>query len=212
MDIALKIIQIAFYITAASVAVLTYLKAKNGLLNTVNTEYQKKVIERLADISIELYDEFDSESKNYWIRENSAKEVLDRVHDDAKPHKHEIITKSMDLSGIPVPDKISKLDASLSKIKSDPFIPSELRNKIISLLEGRISAMHNAYFEEIEKYQDGLKAGKYWDTLDTNHHWLHNKIVDHLGKSGYGISDIEIKVHEIRSDIQSYFEGFNPIK
>ncbi len=48
LDDGLKVTQIAFYVAAGVVAILTYLKAKRGLLNTVNTEYQKKVvIERL---------------------------------------------------------------------------------------------------------------------------------------------------------------------
>jgi cobalamin biosynthesis Mg chelatase CobN len=212
MDIILKIVQIGFYITGASVAILTYMKAKNGLLNTVNTEYQKRVMDRLAELSVELFDEFDSESENFWAKEDSVKEVLDRVHEDVTSHKHEIITQGMDISGIPIPKKISKLGASLSQIKSDPFIPSDIRNKIVSLIEGRVAAMHGAYHAEVEKYQEGLKAGKYWDTLETNHHWLHNKIIDHLRQSGFGITELEGKVHNIRSDIQAYFEGFNPIK
>jgi hypothetical protein len=36
----LKIVQIVFYTIAGIVAILTYLAARRGLLNTVNTEYQ----------------------------------------------------------------------------------------------------------------------------------------------------------------------------
>jgi len=43
-----QLAQIAFYIVGGTVAVLTYIKAKNGLLNTVNTENHKKVIEKLV--------------------------------------------------------------------------------------------------------------------------------------------------------------------
>ncbi len=212
MDNILKIVQIGFYVIGASLAILTYLKAKNGLLNTVNTEYQKRVMDRLAELSVELFDEFDSESENFWAREDSVKEVLELVHEDAVPHKYEIITKGMDIPGIPIPKKTSKLYASLSQIKSDPFIPANIREKVIRLIEGRVEAMQKAYFDEIDKYKEGLKSGKYWDSLDTNHHWVHNQIVAHLSKLGYGIPDLENRVHEIRNDIQAYFEGFNPIK
>jgi len=54
IDVILKLVQIAFYLTAAIIAVLTYLKAIRGLLSPVNTEYQKKVIERLGMVSDEL--------------------------------------------------------------------------------------------------------------------------------------------------------------
>ena len=212
MDILLKIVQIGFYITAASIGILTYLKAKNGLLNTVNTEYQKKVIDRLAELSTELLDEFDSSSDNHWLREDSVKEILDRIHEEIIPCKNEIISGARSLHGIPVSKKEEKLEAFSSKVMSDPFIPSNIRSKVLDLTEGRLNAIRNAHHAEIEKYQEGLKSGMYWDTLDDNNGWLHNKILDRLYEAGYGISDVENQVHSIRIDIQTYFEGFNPIK
>ena len=211
MDMLLKVVQIGFYITAATIGILTYLKAKNGLLNTVNTEYQKKVIDRLAELSSELLDEFDSSSNNHWSREKSVKEILDRIHEEIVPHKNDIIFGDRSLHGIPVTKKEEKLQIFLSKIKSDPFIPPDIRKGIVALTEGRLKAIRSAHRTEIEKYQEGLKSGKYWDTLDDNEGWLHNKILHHLYKAGYGISDVESKVHSIRTDIQTYFEGFNPI-
>jgi len=44
IDQILKVTQILFFGIAGTVAILTYRKAKDGLLNTVNTEYQKKAI------------------------------------------------------------------------------------------------------------------------------------------------------------------------
>lgn len=212
MDTLLKIAQIGFYITASLIAILTYLKAKDGLLNPVNTEYQKRVIDRLAELSTEIFDEFNRSSDYYWLKEHSVEEVLDRLHEQIKPHKHEIITRNRSLHGIPVSEKEQRLHAFLSEIKSDPFIPSDIRSKIVNLIQGRLEAMRSVYHIEIESYQEGLKSGIYWDSLDTNHGWLHNKILHRLYESGYGTSDIEIKIREIRADIQLYFEGFNPIK
>ena len=54
LDPLLKATQILFYVVAGTVAVLTYRKAKDTLLNTVNTEYQKKVIGRLEELAKEL--------------------------------------------------------------------------------------------------------------------------------------------------------------
>ena len=64
IDQILKVTQILFFGIAATVAILTYRKAKDGLLNTVNTEYQKKVINRLDELAKELGSEFDSKSPN----------------------------------------------------------------------------------------------------------------------------------------------------
>jgi len=58
METTLKLIQMGFYAVASTIAILTYLKAKNGLLNTVNTEYHKKVIDRLVALSDEVFKEF----------------------------------------------------------------------------------------------------------------------------------------------------------
>jgi len=59
---ALKLIQIGFYTINAAVAILTYRAATKGLLNTVTTEYKKRVIERLQKLSDDLYSEFDQTS------------------------------------------------------------------------------------------------------------------------------------------------------
>lgn len=55
----LKIVHIVFYAVATIVAVLTYRAAKRGMLNTVSTEYQKRVMDRLQKLSEDLYSEFD---------------------------------------------------------------------------------------------------------------------------------------------------------
>ena len=212
MDIAVKIFQIIFYLTGSTIAVLTYIKAKNGLLNSVNTEYQKKVMERLSQLANEMYDEFDQSSDKFWVREDQAKEVLSELHEQIIPYKHEIITNKEISSGFKLPSKFEELDSFLKKIKSDPFVPKQIRDKVVSLLEKRTSTMFSSYLEELEEYKNGLKEGKYWDTLETNHHWFHNKINDRLYKDGCGISQIEEAAHEIRAEIQNYFESFNPIK
>ncbi|MEO2222654.1 hypothetical protein [Priestia megaterium] len=62
-DIAL-LVQIAFYIIGATIAILTYRSAKRGLLNTVNTEYQKRVMDHLHELSETLYSEFFSTSND----------------------------------------------------------------------------------------------------------------------------------------------------
>lgn len=212
MDIALKIFQIIFYLTASTVAVLTYIKAKNGLLNSVNTEYQKKVMERLAQLSHEIYEEFDPTSEKYWAREDQAKEVLDDLHEKIIPYKHEIITSKEMPPGVRLPSKFEELRVFLDKIKSDPFVPKSIRSNVVDLLQKRSDEMFKAFIEELEAYKIGLKEGRFWDTLETNHHWFHNKINERMYEQGLGFSQIEEAAHEIRDEIQRYFESFNPLK
>ena len=72
--------------------------------------------------------------------------------------------------------------------------------------------MHEAYCIEIDKYKKELAEGKHWDTLDENHNWMHNLILERLYSAGCGISQNQDEMHAIRNDIQKYLEGYNPIK
>jgi hypothetical protein len=211
MDSISKFFQIIFYITASVITVLTFIKAKNGLLNSVNTEYQKRVMDRLASLSNELYEEFDPDSENYWVKTDLVKEVVDALHEEIRPLKHEIITKKEEIdSGIRTPKDFLKLTAYLDKIKSDPFIPKSIRDKVVLNLETRTATIISAHMEVMRDYKNGLANGKYWDTLDSNHGWIHNRIVDRMYKNGVGISQVQEAVHGIRLDIQEYLEKFNP--
>ena len=106
MTTLIQIVQILFYITVGSVAVMTYIKAKNGLLNAVNTEYQKRVMDRLAEVSSYLYSEFDWTTDDFWARSDFSGEVIDRINEQALKIKHELITGKIEPSaiGIPVPE------------------------------------------------------------------------------------------------------------
>lgn len=211
IDFISKLAQTAFYIVGGGVAVLTYLKAKNGLLNTINTEYHKKVIERLSALSEELYKEFDYFSDKHWIKDDSVKEVLDLVHNELVPHKASVIMEGIKDPPIPISTKETELGNLLDKYRSDPFLPEEIRSRVVSLLQKRFDAMSDAFTETFETYQIELGQGKHWGTLDSNVHWLHNRIIDRMNECGAGISDVEREVHEIRLAIQTYFKRFNPL-
>ena len=212
MDLAVKIFQITFYLTASVIAILTFIKAKNGLLNSVNTEYQKKVMERLSTLSEELWEEFDLSSDKHWSKDDALKEILERTHEFAIKNKHEILTGKIEFEGIPVPKKQMEILALKEKLKSDPFIPNEIREKIIDILDNRISSLFEAYHSIIAGYQNDLIDGKYWDTMETNSSWIHNKINSVMNKNGAGIPDLESAAHEVRLEIQRYYDDFNPLK
>lgn len=212
LDDYLKISQIGFYITAGTVAVLTYIKAKNGLLNAVNTEYKKRVMDRLDEISRDLLSEYDPDSPNYWLRQDSVGEVLRILHKDIAQLKDRLTSGEEYHVPIPVSNKESSLYRQSTLTKSDPFIPRSIRDRIVDFFENRADVMSDTYIEEIKEYVERLKEGKGWDTLETNHHVVHNKIIQRLLERGCGIDSIEKEVHDIRISIQEYFEKFDPIK
>ncbi|GAB1768781.1 hypothetical protein [Priestia megaterium] len=52
-------VQMGFYIVGSIIAIKTFISAKRGLLNTVHTEYQKRIMDHLERLSEALYSEFD---------------------------------------------------------------------------------------------------------------------------------------------------------
>src|SRR2546421_8685461 len=124
-DTIFKIVQAVFYAVAGTVAVLTYRSAKSGLLNPINTEYHKRIIDRLAMLSEELYQE--SERASPVSRPGNALpeeliSILDEVNDEPQ-----ITLFSPDKSGQSIGHPSTKeLDRLLKlslKHRTDPFIP-----------------------------------------------------------------------------------------
>jgi hypothetical protein len=212
IDDYLKITQIGFYLTMALVAVLTYLKAKNTLLNSVNTEYHKHVIDALMKASSSLFSEFDESSENHWTKGDRLKEIIDEINGEFVEHKDKILEMGEFVGGVRVSDLEKRLMSMIREYKSDPFLPEEIRSKIIDLLQNRFDVQHSITFREITEYRNQLAKGKYNDSLEHNWAWLGNKINDQLYEQGCGVSQIEEAVHQIRLDIQKYLEKFNPLK
>jgi hypothetical protein len=213
LDTLFKSVQAGFYLVAGFVAVLTYLSAKNGLLNTVNTEYHKRVIDGLSSLSEELYNEFDMSTSQFWGKDKSTKELVDRINEQARLYRHELLTRpdGPHPIGVPVTKIEQRLISLLNKYKSDPFLPDPIRSAVVSLLEGRLNAIQDAHQEAAEYYIKTLSEGKQWDNLNENHGWLHNRINAQLYSSGFGISQVEERVHDIRLKIKRYFGSFNPL-
>ena len=159
IDTILKISQTTFYVVAILLTTLTYLNARKGLLNTVNTEYHKHVIERLKELSTELLSEFDEFSDNYWARNKSLDEALQRIRDDFAENRDHI-KKADDFTGIPVPNDYLKMSNWAKKVRSDPFIPRKLREHIFDLLNTRADVMMAACHDCFERYQRALLDGK----------------------------------------------------
>src|SRR5215510_3394577 len=104
LDSILKLIQTLFYIVAGTLAILTYRSAKRGLLNTVNTEYQKRVMDRLKELSDELASEFDPDSPNYWIKIRPVRELVGEIDNMFVGNKKHILEKGVFEPGIPDSD------------------------------------------------------------------------------------------------------------
>jgi hypothetical protein len=208
---ALKIVQIIFYITAAIVAILTYRAARRGLLNTVNTEYQKRVIDRLQRLSEDLYSEFDPSSETYWPKVRVVHEGIAEINDVFERNRDEILSERKYCYGVPVTKDVERLRRLLGPVISDPFIPDKIRSAVIDLLDSRIQVLGSLYFDEFEKYSNNLAKGKHGPFTELDDlNKIHNRIVEQQRLRGCGIAQIEEDVQEIRALIQDYFDSFNP--
>jgi hypothetical protein len=207
----LKIIQIAFYTIGMIIAILTYRAAKRGLLNTVNTEYQKRVMDRRHKLSEDLYSEFEPSSPTHWATVRPVHHATEHINEVFENHMDEILAARKYYYGTPITEDVKRLYHLLAPVVSDPFIPENIRAAVVDLLRNRLHVLHGIYIREFEKYADGLAKGKQLrltELDDVNR--LHNKIVDQMNKQGCGITQIEQEVHEIRGLIQDYFDSFNP--
>ncbi|MBZ4373245.1 hypothetical protein [Corallococcus sp. AS-1-6] len=205
-----KIAQIAFFTAAGTVSILTYISAKRGLLNTINTEYHKHTIARLKELSDELISEFIPSSSNHWIKQKPVEEAVGLINEDL----HNMLARGGKTlpERLPVSTQRQNIGDFSRRIKSDPFIPMAIREKVVSFLEERLQVLHETTNKSLRKYIEGLNAGKHRDTLATNYRWIHNEILSELGSRGHGILDLERRTDEILGEIQKYFESFNPMR
>src|SRR5437868_1216623 len=102
LEKTLTIVQIAFYVIGAILGILTYRAAKRGLLNTVNTEYQKRVMDRLPQLSADLYSEVDPSSPTHWSTANPVRDAIGHINEVFQNNKTDILNKGKFYYGIPV--------------------------------------------------------------------------------------------------------------
>jgi hypothetical protein len=156
----LKFIQIGFYAVGSVTAVLTYRAAKRGLLNSVNTEYQKRVMDRLQKLSDDLYCEFDESSESFWANMQPVKEAIIYVNQQFKTNKKALLSSGTFRPNMVDMTDIKRVRHLLRPVISDPFIPDYVRGAVVDLLETRIEVLHNTYRTAINEYAHALATGR----------------------------------------------------
>lgn len=204
----LTIVQIGFYTVGATVAILTYRAAKRGLLNSVNTEYQKRVIDRLQRLSEDLYSEFDPKSPDYWATVNYVEAAIKDINEAFAEHRAAILEDGEFPFGMRVGKDEERLSRLLDPIRSDPFIPENIRSAVVVFLDSRLSVLIETRFDVLGKYCQDLAKEKRQPASEYS--GIHNQILEEQRLRGCGISEIEEDVHGIRALIQDYFDSFNP--
>ncbi|WP_339836749.1 hypothetical protein [Paenibacillus sp. FSL R7-0272] len=206
-----KIAQICFYCITIILGFLTFRNAKRGLLNPVNTEYHKKVIERLSEVSEELASEFYNDSEKDWFQINDITNAVDRINDFYLENKEEILSKKQfPICGYPLPELSSHLRTLISRINFDPFIPIKIRDLIIELLENRLEYTESIIVEELDRYCDELAEGLHTEFFEHNDGLVQTRVNKRLSELGLDESQVQEAVNDIQIEIQHYFRSFQP--
>ena len=154
-------------------------------------------------------------SPNYWVNYNPIRHSISEINDIFERNKDYILELGEYPFGVIVPSNINRLRNFIARIKSDPFIPKEIRELIIEFLERRTQTTMGIYSDKLESYAELLVDGiKPFETNgeDPDFDEFHNSIIEKLNEEGCGINAIEIEIDQIRSCIQMYLESFNPVK
>lgn len=213
----LTIVQILFFLVTGTVVILTYVNARKSLLNPVHTEYQKLVINKLRELSEELYSEFDPESPNYWS--DGLREIKKPL--DESDRQFELMQRGTYLpgkwddgtwreGGLLRSSTYDRNRYLARSVKADPFIPPSIRRSTLELLEARARAHFEVEGKAIERYRQALLKGGEIKKRQANELRVRDIIFSELYKRGFGPNQVEEKVNDLRLEIQQYLESFSP--
>ncbi|WP_243557963.1 hypothetical protein [Priestia megaterium] len=234
-DIA-SIVQICFYVVGATIAILTYRSAKRGLLNTVNTEYHKRVLDHLHELSETLYTEFefnleDHSDKNHpFTKTFNINLVVEEIvyYLSGYVRRGGIVEKNnldafMDFF-YAYPIIFKKSVNMRNQIESDPFIPENIANYVVKYLDERASAVREIIRFQRPRYVKVFIDNERYilESLETNNNVIDERIYSlfaHLERDFRSqltlrelgpIHNLE-NIHAIRTMIRDYLKSFNPL-
>jgi len=114
----------------------------------------------------------------------------------------------------PVTSDEQRLNSLTDSIKSDPFIPRTIRDRIVRYLQDRMAAISEVNSATCLEYKQNLlkdlAEGKELDTTEYGWAAAHNLRIERFVERGRDVEQTEKEVNEIRSEIQDYFESFSP--
>jgi len=211
IDDCQKFVQICFWIVSGTIVVLTYLRARKSVLSTVNTEYQKRVMDRLQKLSEQLYEEFDVDNLQQWVMNRPLLEGIKQMNEEFEENKEHFLEKKEWDEGFPYTSDLHSLNKILNPLKTDPFVPTEIRKLLVNLLEKRIGALTHIYMDDFKRYGDALARGECKAAGDiASAAGIQNYVLDQLSERGCNYGQLEREVGAIRTEIQKYFESFDP--
>lgn len=179
--------------------------ASTAAPSPTHTEYQKRVIDRLAKLSDELYGEFNPASEQYLTGHHGLQEALALIHTDFERHKKAILAAGEWEGWVILPRDTLRIETILEPVRSDPFIPDNIRKAVVDLMERRLEAFSEISHEQLIAYRNALARG---EIEPAEQNWLPiiNQINKEMARRDCGPGHVEAAVHEIRRLIKEYCE------
>jgi hypothetical protein len=210
----LTVAQILFYLSAIAVAWLTFTVARRGLLSPVNTEYQKRVMDRLAQLAEELWAEFDPTSERFGVGvDPNMLRVLRGVNEEYVAERDGSAPPDFPVHNI-VHSESSRLRDLKDKLEADPFLPAHIRTAVSEYLEKRSMAIDHAQINCTDYWWRALRrdggAAEGLEALNKYEGVVQGEFVRSLTKRGWDFEQSRDHVRTIRLQIQQYLQRYDP--
>lgn len=170
----------------------------------MNQEYSGQIVKKLRWLSDLLISEVDSRSKYSW--HNHFVFIDKRIDKYLNKLEKARITKSLDrlTNEVWVDRWLLHQHINAKLIKTDPFLPKELRVKISNYYEKRASSMADIFTKVMTKFCTDLYNGKITglDQKLKNVAW--ERISGAYFKKGWDSERAEKKAEEFRAAIEKY--------
>jgi hypothetical protein len=177
----------------------------NKRQSPTDAEYNKRVMDRLAKLSDELYSEFNPACEDYLKTHHGLVAALAIIHHDFKQAKDAILADGEWRGWVILPADTFRFEKILEPVRSDPFIPDSIRKVVIELLESRLDAFTEVSGMELDEYRNALASGE-MEPDEENWVPIMNQINAEMTKRNCGPAQIEDAVHKIRRMIQDYLK------
>src|SRR5690606_12654289 len=169
LDMSLETIksvsQIAFWVSAIVLALLTYLNAKKTLLSPVNTEYQKRIFDTLTRLNERLCSELKIGDERHFVRQLHMREALEEICHEWKSNRASVEQYGLDLPDWPASKEWYEFYSLADDVRYTLFLPQELKDKTIAYLEERASAAEYAHNYAVKEYIEMVNRNKSFEEL-----------------------------------------------
>jgi hypothetical protein len=178
----------------------------NKRQSSTPVEYQKRVTGRLARLSDDLFSEFNPTSEDYLKDHCGLQGALALIHNDFTLYKDEILAAGEWTGWVILPGDTLRFQRILEPVRTDPFVPDQIRSAVVELLERRLDAFSEISGELLTEYRNALASGEITPREDN---WvaIMNRLNAEMAQRNCSPGQVRMRVDAIREMIQQYLSS-----